>query len=177
MWSRSSPGTGFRTSTDDPARAVFRRDLRIHGGLFGAEALAVALLYAVAVPILVDLISHLGAKVELAPGSVLAIVGLSAVQQACYWRRLRSGAMRWPWRSAVLGHLFRFAGRTSFFFGGALFSSIFYRHVPQLEMLPPLGQIAGKVTLVLAVLFCLFCFSLELDRIGTDLEKGPVGSR
>jgi hypothetical protein len=45
----------------------------------------------------------------------------------------------------LVGHLFVFAGRASFFFGGAFFSALFFRHVPELDQLPPLEQGAGKV--------------------------------
>ena len=150
---------------------MFGTVLSRHCVLVALQAVAVAMLYAVAVPVFVDLLSHLGEATDLETSSVAAILGLAAMQQACYWLRRNEGPMRWPGRNAVVSHLFRFASRTSFFFGGALFSSVFYRHLPQLEMLPPIGQTAGKVILVLLVLFSLFCFSLELDRIGLDLEK------
>lgn len=178
MWNRSSPETGFPASIEGPdLAAAYRRNMRRHCALLGVQILAVAALYAVAVPIFVDLVSHLGTAVDLAAASVLAIIGFALIQQACYWARRRIGPIQWPLRSVVLSHLFRFLGRISFFFGGALFSSIFYRHIPELEMLPPSGQIAGKMILVLAVLFCLFCFSLELERVGIDLDKWSDSGR
>ncbi|RDL50612.1 hypothetical protein BLJAPNOD_01733 [Ensifer sp. M14] len=64
-----------------------------------------------------------------------------------------------------------FASRASFVFGGALFSVIFFRHVPQLEVLPPLGQGIAKTLGVMAVLFALFCYSLELERLGKVIEE------
>jgi hypothetical protein len=69
-----------------------------------------------------------------------------------------------------LAHLVRFGSRVSFFLGGALFTAVFFRHIPEMEMLPPIGRGLARVTLLLAVLFSLFCYSLELDRLGDEID-------
>jgi hypothetical protein len=91
--------------------------------------------------------------------------------QACYWARYRYVPVWAPVRSVLAGHLLLFASRVSFFFGGALFSAIFFRHVPQLEMLPPLGQSLVKGCGVMVLLFTVFCYSLELERLGRAIEE------
>ncbi|ACS59982.1 hypothetical protein Rleg_6951 (plasmid) [Rhizobium leguminosarum bv. trifolii WSM1325] len=63
--------------------------------------------------------------------------------------------------------------RVSFFFGGALFSAIFFRHLPELDALPPFAQACVKSVYVAATLFGLFCYSLELARFGQAVEDGP----
>jgi uncharacterized membrane protein YhhN len=70
-----------------------------------------------------------------------------------------------------------FASRASFFFGGALFSAIFFRHIPQLDALPPLGQAIAKTLGVAALLFALFCYSLELERLGRSMEERAAKAR
>jgi hypothetical protein len=67
-------------------------------------------------------------------------------------------------------HLFLFASRVSFFFGGALFSVFFFRHVPELDQFPSFIQGAVKLLEVLLVLFSLFCYSLEIERLGRARE-------
>lgn len=52
----------------------------------------------------------------------------------------------------VVGDLVLFASRTSFFFSGAVFSVIFFRHFPQLDVLPPVAQGLAKAVGVGAAL-------------------------
>ena len=78
-----------------------------------------------------------------------------------------------PFHSVFVAHLLFFASRVSFFFGGALFSAIFFRHLPELDVFPPLGQAVVKLLYVAGVLFGLFCYSLELDRLGKAIEDQP----
>jgi MFS superfamily sulfate permease-like transporter len=63
-----------------------------------------------------------------------------------------------------------FASRVNFFFGGAFFSAVFFRHLPELEVFPSLGQTAIKALYLAAVLFGLFCYSLELERLGKAID-------
>lgn len=58
-------------------------------------------------------------------------------------------------------------------FGGALFSAIFFRHLPELDAFPPFAQAFVKSLYVAATLFGLFCYSLELDRFGKAVEDRP----
>ncbi|WP_244479962.1 hypothetical protein [Methylobacterium sp. Leaf94] len=75
-----------------------------------------------------------------------------------------------PFRNVLVGHLLLFSSRASFFFGGAFFSVVFFRHLPELEVLPPFGQAVTKGITIIAVLFALFCYSLELERLGKAIE-------
>lgn len=72
-----------------------------------------------------------------------------------------------------VAHLLFFASRVSFFFGGALFSAIFFRHLPELDAFSPFAQAFVKSVYVAATLFGLFCYSLELDRFGKAVEDRP----
>jgi len=67
-------------------------------------------------------------------------------------------------------------GRVSFLFSGALFSAIFFRHLPQLDFLPPFGQALVKILCVAGILFSFFCYSLELERLGKAIGEPPQKS-
>ncbi|CAN7635250.1 hypothetical protein LJR098_006121 [Rhizobium sp. LjRoot98] len=94
-----------------------------------------------------------------------------------HWSRLAWVEIVPPCHNILLAHLFLFASRVTFFFGGALFSAVFFRHFPELEVFPPLWQAVAKALYVVAVLFGLFCVSLELDRLGRAMEEPHVKGR
>lgn len=105
------------------------------------------------------------------PSDVLAHVAAAAiVGQCCYWIRFFTTPVPSSYRSIVLGHLFAFASRLLFIFGGALFSLYFLRHLPAMEPGTLNLDFAWRIACLLAVLFALYCYSLELDRIGAALQ-------
>ncbi|WP_260694715.1 hypothetical protein [Rhizobium leguminosarum] len=105
-------------------------------------------------------------------------IGASAALLHCfYWIRLKWVPVTSPFHSVFVAHLLFFASRVSFFFGGALFSAIFFRHLPELDALPPFAQACVKSVYVAATLFGLFCYSLELDRFGKAVEGRAAGPR
>jgi len=95
----------------------------------------------------------------------LAILAVAMIQSA-YWLRVRLGLMP-QWRGNLLfGHLVSFAARLSFIFGAASFSLVFFARLPELRIS------AAQVALLLAVLFSLFCYMLELERLAkASLEQ------
>ena len=98
------------------------------------------------------------------------VMGCVAILQCCYWTRLRHVAIHAPIRNVPIGHLLAFASRVSFFFGGASFSVVFFRRLPELDVLPSIGQGSAKALAILAILFSLFCYALELERLGKAIE-------
>jgi uncharacterized membrane protein YhhN len=70
-----------------------------------------------------------------------------------------------------IAHPVFFAARVSFLFGGAFFSAISFRHLPELGSLPPFGEALIRAVSIVAILFGLFCYSLELDRLGKAIEE------
>jgi hypothetical protein len=124
-------------------------------------------------PIFRRIVSRLGEPQDIQLSVEIAIIGGAGVLQCCYWIRLRWIPVYAPFQSVVVGHLLLFASRASFFFGGALFSVIFFRHVPELDAIPPLGQTLGRALALMAILFSLFCYSLELERLGRAFEAPP----
>jgi hypothetical protein len=67
---------------------------------------------------------------------------------------------------SLLSHLFLFSGRLSFIFGGALFSVVFFRHLPELAGSVHVLALSIRGLLLGGALFALFCLSLELERLG-----------
>jgi hypothetical protein len=48
---------------------------------------------------------------------------------------------------------------------------IFFRHIPELDVLPPLEQSVIKILILISILSALFCYSLELERLGKAFEE------
>lgn len=140
-----------------------------------AQTAAASVLFWTIFPIFRRIIAQIGQPQELNGATELTVLGGVIILQCCYWVRLRFVKVRAPLHNLFIGHLFLFASRASFFFGGALFSVFFFRHVPEFEALPPLAQSLATVFAVLAVLFSLFCYSLELERLGRAIEERPAG--
>ena len=97
------------------------------------------------------------------------IVALLAMQGA-YWYRLRRVPIPFQGPNLILSHLLLFLGRLAFIFGGALFSVVFFRHIPALDHGTDILLMAGRGALLGGSLFALFCLALELERLGRAFE-------
>jgi len=114
------------------------------------------------------LIENLGTPNASSPASIIPLLVAAALGQACYWYRLRNVPIPTHYRNMALGHLLAFASRLGFIFGGALFSVYFLRHAPALALNPL--DIVWRGGLLIAVLFALYCYTLELERLGGALQ-------
>ena len=94
--------------------------------------------------------------------------------QCAYWFRLMRVpvAVRKP--NIVASQVVLFLARLSFIFGSALFGLVFFRHLPELEIIPGLGFVI-RGALFVTILFSLFCFAMEWERLGRALESGRAG--
>jgi len=145
--------------------------------LFTAQTVAAAFLFWVVYPIFISVLTHVGEYQELRISTQIAILGGITLLHFCYWTRLKWIAVTPPFHSILAAHICSFVGRLSFLFSGALFSSIFFRHVPQLDMFPPFGQALFKTLYVAGILFSFFCYSLELERLGKAVGDLPQKAR
>lgn len=145
--------------------------------LLAVQTLAASLLFWLIFPVFREVLLHPGAAQILPLRFIAPVAGAVILLQACYWNRYLRVAICVPLHSPVVGHLLMFASRASFFFGGALFSAVFFRHVPQLDTLPPAGRGIVMAAGILAVLFALFCHALELERLGRAVEGDPPQQR
>ncbi len=93
------------------------------------------------------------------------------LMQAVYWYRLLKVAIPFTGRRLILSHLFLFLGRLNFIFGSALFSIVLFRHLPELGPDTDLVLMARRRVLMVITLFALFCFTLELERLGEALGE------
>jgi hypothetical protein len=140
------------------------------------ETAAAMFLFLTIFPIFRQVITQLGEPQDISPFQQVAVACGALVLQACYWVRFRWVAIPAPFRNALVRHLFLFASRVSFFFGGALFSVLFFRHVPELDQLPTVIQGAVRVLEIILPLFSLFCYSLEIERLGRASEDHSSAS-
>jgi hypothetical protein len=118
-------------------------------------------------------------ELVLSPGEQLAntpyddntVVAALFAMQGAYWYRLLRVAIPFTGQSLVLSHLFLFLGRLNFIFGSALFAIVIFRHVPELGPDVDILLMARRAVLLVISLFALFCFTLELERLGVALGE------
>jgi hypothetical protein len=107
-----------------------------------------------------------GHQLPFIPYSNLTTIGAFFVMQVAYWYRLQFIPVPPVHSNPFLSHLFLFSGRLSFIFGGALFSVVFFRHLPELAGSVHVLALSIRGLLLGGALFALFCLSLELERLG-----------
>ena len=117
-----------------------------------------------------QLLSHPGQQIPFVPYDDLTTAGILLVMQFAYWYRLRCVPIPFHGSNLILSHLFLFLGRLSFIFGGALFSVVFFRHLPALPDDADGFLMAGHGLLLGGALFALFCLTLEVERLGHAFE-------
>ncbi|MDO5898254.1 hypothetical protein [Agrobacterium sp. Azo12] len=147
-----------------------KRNAFAYAVLLVLQSFAVAFLLRTIFPIFYYVVTHLGERQELPVSTLILILVAALVLQASYWTRLRWVEVPSPFRSTFVSHLLSFAARLAFLFGGVLFSTIFFRHLPETDSLPPLGQAILHGALILLVLFGFFCYSVELERFAKAIE-------
>jgi hypothetical protein len=118
-------------------------------------------------------------RILLAPGeeayatltSNLWIIATVLVAQGAYWYRLMRVPIPAYTPNVVISHLILFMARLCFVFAAALFSVVFFRHLPELKFTLGVGALASRGTLLFSVLFSLFCCALEWERLGMALRN------
>jgi len=127
--------------------------------LFIAESTGALMILWNGVPIHQRLL--MGSTAQQAGPSVFVLGALAVILiQSTYWIRLRCFPPLRFKRHLVLGHAIQFLGRLSFVFIGGMFSVVFFTRFEELEFS------IWKVLFLLVVLFSLFCYTLDLDRLG-----------
>lgn len=147
-----------------------RRNWICYVALLVVQTAAATYLFWVVFPLFRQMLLRLGEPQEMGLLVDAKIMAGAFVLHCAYYARYNWIDVWAPFQSAFVGHVVQFAGRTSFVFGGALFSALFFRHLPALDRLPSIEQALPRGLLVIWVLFALFCYSLELDRLGRAFE-------
>jgi hypothetical protein len=95
---------------------------------------------------------------------VFAALGVIIIQ-VCYWLDQHWFATVRLRHNPLLGHLFLFLSRINFIFAGAVFSAVYLVRFNEVEI-----SLWGFVFLS-TVLFSIFCYTLELERLGRALVE------
>jgi hypothetical protein len=101
---------------------------------------------------------------EKAPPKILVFGALGVIViQVCYWLdQYWFAALRMGY-NAPLGHVILFLSRLNFIFASAVFSAIYLARFNELEIS------LWRIVLLSTVLFSIFCYTLELERLGRAL--------
>ena len=108
-----------------------------------------------------------GKQLPKDPSSDLVTLGIFSAMQISFWCRLLYAPIPLRRSNVFLNHLFLFLDRLSFIFGGALFSVVVFRHLPEI----------GRDTMALhgmiftGWLFPLFCTNLEVVRLAQAFDS------
>jgi hypothetical protein len=103
------------------------------------------------------------------PGTLaLGLLGVGLIQGAYWLRTFVIPSLKLRPRM-FLSHVALFVSRLRFIFGAALFTAIMYYRFPELEKSIP------RLAVLVAVLFSIFCYALELEWLASELG-GPSRS-
>ena len=126
-----------------------------------AQAVGSQVIIWTAIPVYRQLLSHdmrgVG-TVEI--GIVLAAV---VIMQAAYWINYGLQPRLEFRRNRVAGHLLQWVGELSYFFPNAFAAVVIFDRLGELEFRP------GRVLAFVGVLFAVFCYKKQLDRLGTEI--------
>jgi hypothetical protein len=124
-------------------------------------------------PAFQQLVLNPGQQVVITRYDGLGIIAVLCVMQFAYWYRYLRVAIPFRGPNLFLSHVFLFLGRLSFIFGSALFSIVLFRHLPELGSDVDIFLSGRRAVVLIVSLFVLFCFSLELERLGVALGSDP----
>jgi hypothetical protein len=103
---------------------------------------------------------------ERTPTSILVFATLGVIlTQVCYWLGQLWFATLSLGHHRLLGHVILFLSRLNFIFAAAVFSAVYLVRFNQVDI-----SFGGFVILA-TVLFSIFCYTLELERIGRALVE------
>lgn len=130
--------------------------------LFAAQSIGGIFVLWKGVPLYRALIAGEGALGSMSIIRVVAPIGLI---QTSFWlsRRHRPPVLANGFGHFFGGHVVVFVGRLMFVFVGGVFSSIFYAQLTRLHTDP------FKIFLLLSLLFSMFCYTLEIEKLGNAL--------
>jgi uncharacterized membrane-anchored protein len=106
-------------------------------------------------------------KHQSQPGVLWWAVMAAALIQVAYWLRIRLQPPLPRGVHVVISHLVSFVARLSFVLASSSFAVMFLVRFEQLSLSP------RRIALVLALLFSMFCYTLELDRLARSLQGVP----
>jgi hypothetical protein len=137
--------------------------------LFVVQMFGTVFVIWVALPAFKQLVLNPGEQVVSTRYDGLGIIAVLSAMQFAYWYRCTRVIIPFRGPKSFLSHVFLFLGRLSFIFGSALFSIVLFRHLPELSSDVDILLFGRRAVVLIVSLFALFCFSLELERLGAAL--------
>jgi hypothetical protein len=154
---------------------AMRTKARTYALLLLIESLTALIILMMMIPIYGAISAALGHQLKYLPTSRVMLVSALLLFQCTYWLRLLRIPVSVDIHSWALSHLVLFVGRLSFIFGTSFFALVMYRFLPALNDLPDLRHFVSRLFVALVILFSLYCYSTELERLGVALRP-PVKS-
>ncbi len=142
----------------------------VYAFLFAIQLFGAAFVILSELPEFRQLIYSPGVQTQYSPLDGNLMVAVLLVMQGAYWYRLLRIPIPKFGRKVLVSHLFLFLGRLSFIFGGAIFTVVAFRHLPNLKFDIDISYTVRRAVLFAVLLFALFCVTLELERLGHSLE-------
>jgi hypothetical protein len=143
---------------------------RIYALLLVMQTLAIFIVVLTMIPIYDALMAALGHQLRHLPQSPLMLMAALVLFHCTYWYRLLRVPLAVAGRSLLLSHVVLFIARLSFIFGGSLFALIMFRHLPSLVDVPDPWRLAARFAATIVIMFSLYCYSTELERLGVALR-------
>lgn len=149
-----------------------RSKVRTYALLLLMQTLAIVIILLSMIPIYDALIAAVGSQLRKLPQSPLLLMSSLLLFHCAYWFRLLRVPIVVTRHSLLLSHIVLFAGRLSFIFGTSFFALVVFRHLPALMEMPNPTLFAMRLLATLVILFSLYCYSSELERLGLALRPG-----
>jgi hypothetical protein len=128
---------------------------------FASQTLGAAIIIAIGVPIYRQLLATPESYDPTTATTLWALAAIALIQ-AGYWPLFHAPAREPRLSNAVLGHVVQFIARLLFMVVTAVFSFAFIQK--RIDEIP-----LDRVALILALLFSLFCYMLEVQRLGSAI--------
>jgi hypothetical protein len=138
--------------------------------LFVVQAIGSISLLVQCFPIYSMLLDDPGKPQQFDPVMLTAVAVSIVLVQTAYWYRVFNIILPVRTTHVVYGHLVLFVSRLGFIMASALFSVIVFRHLPEIDFVQNWMTLLWRGGLLLAMLFSLYCFTTELERLGTALR-------
>ncbi len=155
-----------KTSIQEPRRATSTfeaQKLTLYFLLLAVQTAGAALLLINGVPIYRQAVGDFSQH-RPQPGILWWAVAAVGMIQGAYWTAMRLRVAPPKSGQVVIGHLAAFVARLSFIFASSSFTLIFIVRFEDLNL--PFD----RILMLLAMLFSMFCYTLELERLAKALH-------
>jgi hypothetical protein len=137
------------------------------------QTLAVLIILWSMLPLYRAIMEHPGDQLQVLPESPVPLLAAVVLFHCVYWFRMLRVPIAMFRHSLIVSHIVLFLGRLSFIFGTSFFALLAYRHLPLLVEVPNHFRFVMRLISTLIILFSLYCYSTELERLGVALRPPP----